>query len=606
MAKTNPDLGRARSGQRPRPRRKQRRSSTRLRQIAVIAFLFFAVVVVARGLSFRGEVVPGVAVAGVDIGGLSEADAKVRLKTEFDQRLARSIDVTLDRQTAAMVPSELGAKVDITATVDMAMRTGRLRSLLLPFVYSADSELLLAIPLRPRIPATLRLVAQPPRSAAVSIVHGQAKVTRARDGRSISAQAILRAATIAAIDGRQSAALTSKAISPAVSTAEARQAASAALAMAAAPISLSVDGKRVGALSTAALAAAVIVREEGGKAQIAFDPKRLAPALGEALGTEIRDAQNAIWETNGTRAWVVPATSGRGFQPRAAADAVRDAAVAGGARQATIKMTVIEPGRTTKQAEQFNIVARVAGASTNLGDSSENRIHNVALMAEILDLRLVLAGETFSFNNAVGPRTPERGFREGLAISGGLMIPSIGGGVCQVATTLYDAAFAMGLSIGQRVNHSFYISHYGLGMDAAVSWGGPDLSFTNNTDHPLLIRATADASTMIVNLYSAPSDGRSIEAITGERYNVVPATNRYLSDPLAPAGKVVPYTDGQDGFSVDVTRIVKLNGEILSDDIFASTYVPEGKTFLVGPGAYPPGDNLAEAPPYGWKSPFAT
>ena len=111
---------------------------------------------------------------------------------------------------------------------------------------------------------------------------------------------------------------------------------------------------------------------------------------------------------------------------------------------------------------------------------------------------------------------------------------------------------------------------------------------------------------MIVNLYSAPADGRSIETITGERYNVVPATNRYLSDPLAPAGKVVPYTDGQDGFSVDVTRIVKLNGEILSDDIFASTYVPEGKTFLVGPGAYPPGDYLAEAPPYGWKSPFAT
>ena len=606
MAKTIPDLSRPRSGQRPHPRRKQRHSSTRIRQIAVATLVFFIVVVVARGLSFRGEVAPGVAVAGIDIGGLSEADAKVRLKTEFDARLARSIDVTLDRQTAAMIPGELDAEVDIKATVDTAMRTGRLRSLLLPFVYSADAEPLLAIPRRPRIPATLRLVAQPPRSAAVKIVHGQAKVTPARDGRSVSAQAVLRAASIAAIDGRESVALTSKAVSPAVSTAEARQAATAALAMAAAPVSLFVDGKRVGALSTGTLATAVIVREEGGKAQIAFDPKRLAPALGEALGTEIRDAQNAIWDTNGLRAWVVPATSGRGFEPRAAANAVRDAAVAGGARQATIKMTTIDPGRATKEAEQFKITERVAGATTNLGDSSENRIYNVALMAEILDLRLVLAGETFSFNNAVGPRTPERGFREGLAISGGLLIPSIGGGVCQVATTLYDAAFAMGLSLGQRVNHSFYISHYGLGMDAAVSWGGPDLSFTNNTDHPLLIRATADASTMIVNLYSAPADGRSIETITGERYNVVPATNRYLSDPLAPAGKVVPYTDGQDGFSVDVTRIVKLNGEILSDDIFASTYVPEGKTFLVGPGAYPPGDYLAEAPPYGWKSPFAT
>jgi vancomycin resistance protein YoaR len=302
---------------------------------------------------------------------------------------------------------------------------------------------------------------------------------------------------------------------------------------------------------------------------------------------------------------VTPARDGRGFQPRAAADAVRAAALAGGARHADIELRPIEPGRSTAEAEGYRITQKVAGAVTDLGDSSAERIHNVALMAEILDNRLVMPGERFSFNDAVGPRTPERGFQEGMAIAGGLLIPSIGGGVCQVSSTLYDAAFRMGLSIEERTNHEFYISHYGDGMDATVSWDGPDLKFRNDTERPILIRATADASRMIVNLYSAPSDGRVVETSVSERYDIEEPEPRYLSDPLAPEGKIIEYSTGAPGFSVDVRRTVTRDGEVLSENVFVSTYRPEAELFLVGPGAFPPGDAEVEAPPYGWVSPFA-
>ena len=107
-----------------------------------------------------------------------------------------------------------------------------------------------------------------------------------------------------------------------------------------------------------------------------------------------------------------------------------------------------------------------------MGPSSSNRIHNVQLMANYIDGTVVQPGETFSFNDSVGPRTPERGFREGQMIIGSLLLPAIGGGVCQTATTLFNNAFELGLPIVERHNHSFYISHYPMGRDATVSGAG--------------------------------------------------------------------------------------------------------------------------------------
>ena len=108
-----------------------------------------------------------------------------------------------------------------------------------------------------------------------------------------------------------------------------------------------------------------------------------------------------------------------------------------------------------------------------MGPSSANRIHNVQLMAEYIDGTIIPPGERFSFNESVGPRTAERGFREGQMMIGSLLVASIGGGLCQTATTLFNNAFELGLPILARQNHSFYISHYPLGRDAAVSWAVP-------------------------------------------------------------------------------------------------------------------------------------
>jgi vancomycin resistance protein YoaR len=141
-------------------------------------------------------------------------------------------------------------------------------------------------------------------------------------------------------------------------------------------------------------------------------------------------------------------------------------------------------------------------------------------------------------------------------------------------------------------------------MDATVSWGGPDLKFRNDTGHPVLIRATAEGGTMIVNLYSAHSD-RVVENRVSERHYIVQPQKRYLLDEYAPSGQIIKYSNGQVGFSVDVVRTVTEGGNLISERAFTSNYVPEHETYIVGPDTQLPPGAWVEAPPPGWNSPFA-
>ncbi len=594
---------------RRRPRRRRRRTGPRIAALVALVALGLAVIFALHGLTFRGEIAPGISVGGVDVGGLPPQEAEIKLANAFDPRLERPVEVTVGRRSATVVPTEAEVAFDAGATVEEAMRTGRLASMVRPFLYARDIEPVLAAPENPPIPAPLRLAEREPESARVRVVDGETQVIPARAGRTLNSRGVALAAARAALAGQSAITLETARQAPEITTAEARAAADRATRAFGAPVALTVDGRRVGAVPTAALADAITVRDEEGEPVIALRPKVLVPVIDEILGDRIRAPKNAVCDTDGQRAWVVPAVNGVGYQPRAAADAIRDAALEDGSRVAAIDLGAILPRRSTEEAEGYGIATRVAGGVTNLGDSSADRIHNVSLMADILDLRLVMPGETFSFNEAVGPRTPERGFREGLAISGGFLLPSIGGGICQVSTTLFQAAYTMGLPIVERNNHSFYIDKYGLGLDATVSWGGPDFRFANDTEHPILIRATADGSSMIVNLYSAPRDGYEVETRTSEPREIIEPEKRYILDPLVTPGQIIQQTSGTEGFSVDVTRIIRKDGDVLREETFASTYDMEPQLFIVGPetelpeGADP--DAVIEAPPEGWVSPFA-
>ena len=129
-------------------------------------------------------------------------------------------------------------------------------------------------------------------------------------------------------------------------------------------------------------------------------------------------------------------------------------------------------------------------------------------MADLIDGALIAPGARFSFNDTTGERNAAKGFEEAPVIINGELQTGIGGGVCQVSTTVFNAAFEAGLSIERRTNHALYINHYPLGRDATVNYPDLDLIFTNDTDRWLLVRTFVGAGSLTVNLYGTPQDRR--------------------------------------------------------------------------------------------------
>ena len=175
-------------------------------------------------------------------------------------------------------------------------------------------------------------------------------------------------------------------------------------------------------------------------------------------------------------------------------------------------------------------------------------------------------------------------------IIGSLVLPSIGGGVCQTATTLFNDAFEIGLPILERTNHNLYLSHYPIGRDATVSWGGPDFKFQNDLKHGILIKTSYTDSTLTFTFYGTP-EHRRVVAHTGPQVNWKGPSMNYAVDPSAPRGSVKVVTGtGEKGFDVTVDRkVYDAGGKLLRSDTFRSHYIPDSPTTVYGPGKTPPG-----------------
>jgi len=153
--------------------------------------------------------------------------------------------------------------------------------------------------------------------------------------------------------------------------------------------------------------------------------------------------------------------------------------------------------------------------------------------------------------------------------------------VCQVATTIFDAAFYAGFPVQHRINHAWYISHYAMGMDATVSDGGPDLVFRNDSPYGILIKTSASASTMTVSFYSTDR-GISVEKIAGTPHDYVQPGPRYILNPSLKRSEQIRKTTGAQGFTITIERIVRQHGHIIRHDQFTSNYWPEAILYEVG------------------------
>lgn len=178
-----------------------------------------------------------------------------------------------------------------------------------------------------------------------------------------------------------------------------------------------------------------------------------------------------------------------------------------------IPLTVTEPELSTEDVEEMLFRDELASVVTYLYGSTQNRIDNVVLAAKSIDGLVLAPGEQFDYNKALGERTTERGYKAAGAYSGGEVVQEVGGGICQVSSMVYYAALLSNLQIDTRSCHYFPVSYVNPGMDATVSWGGPEFRFTNDREWPIRIEAGVDesAKSVTVRFVGTDVDGSYVE-----------------------------------------------------------------------------------------------
>jgi vancomycin resistance protein YoaR len=246
-----------------------------------------------------------------------------------------------------------------------------------------------------------------------------------------------------------------------------------------------------------------------------------------------------------------------------------------------LAVTTTAPKRSTDEAKAMGITGLV-GSFTTIYGGEANRLHNVRLVAQLVDNHLIAPGATFSFNATTGERSADKGFLEAPVIINGELQTGLGGGVCQVSTTVFNAAFEAGLPIESRTNHALYISHYPLGRDATVNYPDTDLEFRNDTDHWMLLRTFVGSSALTVGLYGAPQH-RRVETETAPLRVTGPPRVERTKDPNLLKGKIEVDDPGEPSRATSVRRTVYApDGELLYDTTWYSSYVSEPKLVRVG------------------------
>ena len=486
--------------------------------ILLVAVAGFAALQVAAW----GKVGIGVAVAGQRLEGLDRREAAAMVAFRLVDRPG---EVRLDLGEAEPLTlsfRQLGITVDPEATAQRALEAGRTR---LPLGLSAVAARRRAgrRPRRPRRrdratrrasrPCARRSTRRPATrgssSAAerVAVVAGRGRA-RGRRGRARARPRWPRWAPGAATPARSRR----RVVRPEVSTVDAEARASAAAAYLARPVTLRYRSKAV-TLTPAQMAGMLSVNTGGDADQypLTFHNERAAEELHRIFAFAETPPVDATVEVNddGT-VNVTESRSGMLLDMPVLMDELDDAATGGGLRTIFVALTPAFPELSTADVENMGLSSLGSQFVTYFDPRNTSRATNIALAAKLVDGAVVEPGETFSLNAAMGPRTANRGFDYAPVIAAdGVLRQGVGGGICQYATTLFNAVFFAGLPVVEREAHSLYISHYPIGRDATVAWGAVDFKFRNDTGRSVMIRSWIDGGALTVALVG--KTGRTVD-----------------------------------------------------------------------------------------------
>jgi vancomycin resistance protein YoaR len=575
-----------------------RRRRSRLLGLAarrgVVATVAFAVLAVAvLWVAFAGSaarIAEGVSIAGVDVSGMTPAQARVELERRAAAVGATPVVFAAGDRTWELTPRQLGLTVDWAAAVEAARREGdgfgplRGYRRLQTRVFGAD----IAPPVRV-YDAALRYhvqrlaadVAQRPREAAIELRGLRPLLVPARTGHALDRPAA-EGTIVRSLAGfaRTPVGLPVRVDTPTVTTADLRPVVAKVKLALSAPVRLSL-GETRWRLPRWRIAQLLALPSHGAATLAIGGPAAEQWLRGLAARVD-RPPADARFTGNADRSVsVIPAKPGLELDSAATATALLEAATSRTRRLAEAVVVESQPDFTTAEAEALG-VSRVLSSYSTFYAGSADRITNLRLAVQLLDGAQIAPGATFSFNDRVGERTLERGFRPAPVIVGAEYEEGVGGGVSQVATTVFNAAWEAGLPISERNPHALYIARYQLGRDATVNFPNLDLKFVNDTGRWIVLGAGAGGNGIYVSLYGSDA-GRRVESIPGELRVTGEPKTEIEKDPSAFVGEREVLFDGEPSRAVSVQRIVyDRDGTVLRRETWSTSYRSEAMQVRVG------------------------
>jgi len=571
-----------------------------------------------------GKIHPGVVAAGVEIGGMSQADAAAKLASTLPARMADPVVVSFETTTWNVLAADVSASPDTTATAADAYTIGRSGGFLDAAATRAAawfSPVAVEVPVTSDASATAEAIAKitaeidtPPTDATVVIKGTTASIAPAVLGREADTER-LRADVLAAFVNDSKAVTAQVALVPVRVTDEgAEQALADTKKMLSGPVKVTYESKSwdftaeevakwidfriVESVESSGSGAASSSTQS---ADAAADTAQLEAFISSAeasdtvtkrVGEAGKPAVDATFKVSAGTVVIVPSQDGVGPDISSLATEMTTVLTGDGAREVQLLTQRVEPKITTAVAKGMGIKERLSTYTTTYAASNKPRVNNIHTLADAIDGALIPPGGTFSFNGTVGPRTAAKGYQEAPAIVNGELVPQLGGGICQVGTTVFNSVFESGLAVVERKNHSLYISHYPKGRDATVSWGGPDFKFKNDTKTWVLLATGYSNSSLTISLYGT-NPGYDVSSVTGPWTDIKPHGVKEVKDPTLPLGKRVIETSGADGRTIIVTRTVTKGGAVVREDKFKSVYKPETEVVRVGTG---PGGSTTTTP----------
>jgi vancomycin resistance protein YoaR len=556
--------------------------------IGVVVLLLGVTLTVVAGSSTR--LAAGTTIAGAEVGGLGLGDATATLARRSAALQRRPVSFLAGGRTFELTASQLGVRPDWESAVHRAAAAGdgfapvrgirRIQTKLFgadvapevavyPSVLAYTVGRIAAAVDRPAVDASVRR-----RGLSVSVAPDRAGLTldRAR------ARALIVEA-LADLERRGPVRLPLVVAQPAVTRAQLAKAAVVARTALSAPVTLTAGPTR---FRLPRWKVSELLRlPSGGATEVAIAGPKADQWLASLARSIGRTPSNATFAAVPGGVEVVPARPGRALDVEASRAAVARAAFSPTARTAPLVVETAQPERSTAEAKAMGITGVVGSYTTTYG-GTPGRVHNVRLVADLIDGALIAPGTRFSFNDTTGERNAAKGFEEAPVIINGELQTGIGGGVCQVSTTVFNAAFEAGLSIDRRTNHALYIDHYPLGRDATVNYPDLDLVFTNDTDRWLLLRTFVGAGSLTVNLYGTPQD-RRVETETAPLEVDGKVPWKRIDDPTLFRGEKVVEQIGVPPRSTAVTRrVFASDGSLMYDTTWRSYYVGEPTVVRLG------------------------